>query len=60
MINPIDFLKETKVELDKVVWPSRSETTRLTVIVILVTVVVGFFVAGIDYILAFLFKFILK
>lgn len=54
----IDFLREVKVELEKVIWPSRQETIRLTLIVILVTIIVGFFVAGVDYILSFLLKMI--
>ncbi len=33
--------RETRSELRKVVWPSREETFRLTVVVILVSVVIG-------------------
>jgi preprotein translocase subunit SecE len=47
----LDFLKEVRVELGKVVWPTRDQTIRLTFIVIFVTVMVAFFVGGIDYIL---------
>ncbi|MCL4367522.1 preprotein translocase subunit SecE [Patescibacteria group bacterium] len=47
----LDFLSEVKVELAKVVWPSRDTTIKLTVIVILVTVTVGFFIGGVDYLL---------
>lgn len=47
----LDFIASVKVELSKVVWPSPDLTIRLTVIVILVTVIVGFFVGGIDYLL---------
>ena len=32
-ISPVAFLHETASELRKSVWPSREETTRLTVIV---------------------------
>ncbi|OGE22713.1 preprotein translocase subunit SecE [Candidatus Daviesbacteria bacterium RIFCSPHIGHO2_01_FULL_38_8] len=56
MIKPLDFLKEVKVELSKVIWPTRLETVKLTIIVIIVTIIVGFFVVGIDYVLAFLLK----
>lgn len=63
-MNPIkgvlDFLVTTRVELTKVVWPSREETIKLTLIVIMVTIIVGFFVAGIDFILAALLKLITK
>lgn len=47
----LDFLTSVKVELAKIVWPSPSLTIKLTVIVILVTVTVGFFVGGVDYVL---------
>jgi preprotein translocase subunit SecE len=50
-LKALDFLAEVRVELTKVVWPSLSNTIRLTVIVILVTVIVGFFVGAIDYLL---------
>lgn len=55
-----DFLTEVKVELSKVVWPTREQTIRLTVIVILVTVTVGFFLGGIDYLLTKLLEIILQ
>ena len=52
MINPLTYLKESKAELDKVIWPSRMETVRLTVVVIIVSIVVGAYIAGLDAILA--------
>jgi preprotein translocase subunit SecE len=48
----IDFFKEAKSELEKVVWPSREQTFKLTIMVILVTIVVGVFVAGLDFVFA--------
>ena len=45
----IDFLREVKVELEKVVWPSRAQTIRLTFIVIFITVMVAFFVGVVDF-----------
>ena len=44
----LDFLNSFKVELTKVVWPTRQQTIKLTLIVIIVTVSVGFFVGGVD------------
>lgn len=44
----LDFLRTTRVELTKVAWPTRQQTLKLTLIVIIVTVSVGFFVGGID------------
>jgi len=44
----IDFFKEVRVELGKVVWPSRAKTIQLTVLVIFVTILVGFFIGILD------------
>lgn len=46
---PLDFLREVRVELQKVVWPDRAQTIKLTLIVILVTIFVGLFILSIDY-----------
>ncbi len=51
MKNPISFLKEVKEELGKVAWPSREQTIRYTILVIIVAVAVGLFLGGLDYIL---------
>jgi len=50
VINPVVFLKEVKSELEKVSWPSREETIRLTFIVVAISVIVGFFIGGLDFI----------
>lgn len=59
MPNIIEFLKEVKEELGKVAWPSRQQTIRYTVLVVLVAVVVGLFLGGLDYLLTALTAFIL-
>ncbi len=43
------FLKEAYGELKKVVWPSRAQTTRLTLTVLAITFAVAGLVAGLDY-----------
>jgi preprotein translocase subunit SecE len=48
---PIVFLKEVRDELKKVVWPTRDEVIRLTGVVILVSLFVGIFLGGADFIL---------
>ena len=56
----IDFLSEVKVELSKVVWPTPNQTFKLTAVVIIVTVTVGFFVGGVDFLLTKILEVILK
>lgn len=42
------FAKEAKVELQKVVWPTRQETIQTTSIVMVMVTVTGFVLWGID------------
>ena len=56
--NPAAFLKEVRVELQKVTWPNREQTTRLTAIVILVSATVAVFVGGLDLLFTKLLGFI--
>ena len=44
------YLRETSGELRKVNWPTWPEAKRLTGLVLLVMLVVGIFLAGVDYI----------
>ena len=49
--SPIGYVKESKAELDKVVWPTPKQTLRLTLVVVAVSVIVGAYIAGLDAIL---------
>jgi preprotein translocase subunit SecE len=51
MKNPLSFLKESKDELTKVVWPTRKQTIEMTIVVIVVVLIVSFYLGGIDYLL---------
>ena len=51
-LNPVEFLQETVSELRKSVWPSREETARLTVVVLVLAVVASFFLGGLDQVFA--------
>ncbi len=50
------FIKEARIELKKVNWPSRQQTINYTLIVIGVSIAVALFLGGLDY----LFSYILK
>lgn len=60
MPNIFGFLNEVKEELGKVAWPSREQTVRYTVLVVVVAVAVGLFLGGLDYILTALTAFLLN
>jgi len=49
MKSVVTFFSEVRSELSKVTWPKRKEVVRLTGVVILVSVIVGFYVGGFDY-----------
>lgn len=44
----VNFIKEGRVELLKVVWPTRKEATQITLIVLLVVFLAGILLWGID------------
>lgn len=46
------FVLDSRLELRKVVWPSRQETTTTTAIVFVFVIVVGFFFWGLDLFLS--------
>ena len=55
------FFKEVYVELRKTNWLSRGEVLRYTVLVLIITISVAFFLGGLDYIFSSALKsFILK
>lgn len=43
------YVRETTGELRKVSWPTWPEARRLTVLVLFVMVIMGVFLAGVDY-----------
>jgi preprotein translocase subunit SecE len=46
-----NYIKESKDELKKVVWPSRKETIKLTLLVIGISLFVAVFLGAVDFIL---------
>jgi preprotein translocase subunit SecE len=54
MINKIiQYFKDSRQELKKVVWPTRKEAFNLTMLVILISLGVAFLLGAIDAILIF-------
>jgi len=47
-----NYYKETVSELEKVTWPSREELIGSTVVTIVVSLILGFFIFGVDLLLA--------
>jgi len=53
------YFRETTGELRKVSWPTWPEARRLTALVLVVMVVVGIFLAGMDYLASQLLNLVL-
>ena len=45
------FLKEADIERRKVVWPTHQETLQTALMVVIVTILISLFLAGIDWLL---------
>lgn len=52
------LLKEARIEIRKVVWPGRQETTQTTLIVVGVVLVMGLLLWGLDTLLGWLISMI--
>lgn len=50
----VTFLKEARVELKKVRWPTREETIRYTAGVVVVSAALAIFLGALDYLFRFL------
>ncbi len=46
------YWKETVAELQKVTWPSKDELVGSTIVVVVVSLILGFFIFGVDLLLA--------
>lgn len=51
MTSPVSFVKESISELKQVTYPSREDVVKLTIVVLVISVVVGIYIGGIDLIL---------
>jgi preprotein translocase subunit SecE len=55
----LQFLREVKVELKKVAWPSRKQAMGSTIVVIMLVLLVSFFLGIVDVSLSSLIKAVL-
>lgn len=44
------FLKESRIELKKVTWPTREEIIRYTMTVVIISAAVAIFLGGLDFV----------
>ncbi len=55
----VQYVRETRAELRKVVWPTREEAINLTAIVVATLVGMSVFLGAVDYFLKQLFTFLI-
>lgn len=48
MPRPLEFLRSVKLEMAQVKWPSHQETVRMTVMVIIASLLVAAYSGGLD------------
>ena len=54
----VQFFQLARIELRKVVWPSREETVQTTVVVLIFAAAMGVFFFGLDWVLTWMTRFI--
>jgi len=55
----VDYIKEVRSELTKVVWPKRKEVIRLTLTILLISGIVGVYLGVLDYTLTKLLELLI-
>ena len=51
-----EYLKDTRTELKHVIWPNRSQTFYYTIIVIVLSVLVAYYLGVFDYVFSWLLR----
>jgi preprotein translocase subunit SecE len=60
MKSVLGFISEVRIELSKVTWPDKVEVFKLTLIVLLVSGILGMYVGGLDYLFTKLLAWIVS
>lgn len=50
----LTFLREAKVELSRVNWPSQQDVIRYTTLVVIISLLVAIFLGSLDFVFSFL------
>ena len=48
-MNPIRYLSGVRSELAQVIWPRFGDVLRLTILVVLISVIIGAYLGGLDF-----------
>ncbi|KKU01458.1 MAG: Preprotein translocase, SecE subunit [Candidatus Woesebacteria bacterium GW2011_GWC2_47_16] len=53
----LSYLSEVRLELSKVTWPKRNDVIKLTLIVFIISAIVGGYTGALDYLFTKLLEF---
>jgi preprotein translocase subunit SecE len=56
----IDFFKEVKIELNKVTWPTKQQTTASTIVVVVLVIIMSIFLGLVDLSLSKIIEMLLQ
>lgn len=59
-VNPGEFIRQVRAETARVVWPTSRETVMTTVMVIIMTTILGLFFFGLDSFFSWIVKSLLS
>jgi len=58
--SPIEFIRQVQVERKKIAWPTRQETVRTAIMVVVMTTILALFFLGVDSFFNLLVQQLLK
>jgi preprotein translocase subunit SecE len=56
----VNYFKESHLEMKKVIWPTKQETTKHTLLVIGVSLAIAIFIGIFDYVFTKVFELLIK
>jgi preprotein translocase subunit SecE len=59
-VSPGEFIRQVRAETARVVWPASRETVMTTVMVVIMTTILGLFFFGLDSFFSWIVKSLLK
>jgi preprotein translocase subunit SecE len=55
-----EFIREVKIEFEKIAWPDKKHTVATCAVVVLLVVILSFYLGAVDLILGKLISFVIK
>ncbi len=59
-MNIFGFIREVRAEISKVTWPTRDDTIKLSLIVVVISLVVGIYLGGLDLLFTQMLRFLIS